>query len=96
MPLQRSCNHHRDQCFVATSTPLGRVQADFYTFPHVILFDSWEDLVVKLQTIDLRAVSAAMHEYNARQVRVQMLWAGSSGIIYARAVTSAAVARCMV
>jgi hypothetical protein len=48
------------------------LQADFYTFPHVILFDSWEDLVTKLQTTDLRAVSAAMQEHNARQVRVRV------------------------
>jgi hypothetical protein len=41
--------------------------SDYYTFPHVILFDSWQDLLDKLNGVDLAAVSAAMHAYSAAQ-----------------------------
>ena len=43
--------------------------SDFYVFPHVILFDSWEDAAAKLAAADLEAVSAAMLEFAAQQVR---------------------------
>jgi len=38
--------------------------ADYYNFPHIILFDSWEELADKLESTDFRAVSEAMHEYS--------------------------------
>ena len=40
--------------------------ADYYVFPHVILFDSWADLTEQLKTIDLAAVSAKMKVANVR------------------------------
>jgi hypothetical protein len=41
--------------------------SDYYTFPHVILFDSWQELLDKLNSADLVAVSAAMHAHSATQ-----------------------------
>lgn len=38
--------------------------ADFYQWPHVIVFDSWEDLITKLNTLDLHKISAAMERFN--------------------------------
>lgn len=34
--------------------------ADFYTFPHIITFESWDELAEKLTTIDLNEVSRLM------------------------------------
>jgi len=42
--------------------------ADYYVFPHVILFDSWEDLALKIKSVDLPKISAAMKDYSSRQV----------------------------
>jgi hypothetical protein len=39
---------------------------DYFLFPHVILFDSWEDLADMLVAVDFRAVSAAMLRYAAK------------------------------
>lgn len=38
--------------------------SDYYNYPHVIYFDSWEELADKLESTDFRAVSEAMHEYS--------------------------------
>lgn len=49
--------------------------ADFYHFPHVILFDSWEGLVNKLAKVDLEAVSKAQLEFSAKQeAEVAEVW----------------------
>lgn len=40
--------------------------SDYYIFPHVILFDSWDDLLMKLKEADLVALSAKMKEYSRR------------------------------
>ncbi|RYE85583.1 MAG: hypothetical protein EOO65_00035 [Methanosarcinales archaeon] len=40
--------------------------ADYYTFPHIIYFDDWDDLVRVLTTVDLNAVSRAMLDAGAR------------------------------
>ena len=37
--------------------------ADYYTFPHIITFDSWEDLASKVAAADLGAISAAMLQH---------------------------------
>jgi hypothetical protein len=37
--------------------------SDFYAFPHVILFDSWEDAAEKLNSADLHDISKKMKEY---------------------------------
>jgi hypothetical protein len=51
--------------------------ADYYVFPHVILFDSWEDLARKLQGADLAAVSRAMLAHaRAQEAELAQLWAG--------------------
>jgi hypothetical protein len=42
--------------------------SDFYVFPHVILFDSWEDLAQKLAKADLRSISKAMCAFNKEQL----------------------------
>ena len=39
---------------------------DFYEWPHIVHYDSWDDLLVKLEETDLDAVSRAMAEYNAQ------------------------------
>ncbi len=50
--------------------------ADFYVFPHVILFDSWEDAAAKLAAADLAAVSRAMLSFSAvQEVAVREQWA---------------------
>lgn len=41
--------------------------ADFYTFPHVILFDSWVHLAELLSTVDLVKVSNDMRAFNEKQ-----------------------------
>jgi replicative DNA helicase len=38
--------------------------SDFYQFPHLILFDSWEDLIQKSITTNFQEVSQKMKEYN--------------------------------
>jgi len=40
---------------------------DFYVFPHVQYFDSWEDLVGKLRSVDTKGVSKAMLKYSDEQ-----------------------------
>ena len=43
----------------------------------MITFDSWEDLVDKLQTTDRRAVSAAMMAFNAvQEAEIVEKWRG--------------------
>jgi hypothetical protein len=46
--------------------------ADWYSLPHIILFDSFEDLLHKLKTTELFEVSEKMREYN-RQERERLL-----------------------
>ena len=49
--------------------------SDFYTFPHVILFDSWEDAVDKLNSANLHDVSKKMREYVlALEQQVVLKW----------------------
>ena len=43
--------------------------ADFYTWPHIQLFDSWDDLLQQLTTTDLAAVSRQMAQHNAQDKR---------------------------
>ena len=38
--------------------------ADFYTFPHIILYNSVDDLIFKMETTDLNIVSDKMKKYN--------------------------------
>ena len=45
--------------------------SDWYVFPHVLLFDSWEDAAEKIASADLGAVSAAMRDFSAQQVRAR-------------------------
>lgn len=40
--------------------------ADFYTFPHITVFDSFEQLLMQLQTADLANISASMQTYNTK------------------------------
>lgn len=40
---------------------------DFYVFPHVQHFDSWEDLLDKLRNVDMQSVSEAMLKYSEKQ-----------------------------
>lgn len=44
--------------------------ADFYQWPHIVLFDSWEDLFRKLVTADLNDIHEKMMAYNAKQEQV--------------------------
>jgi hypothetical protein len=49
--------------------------ADYYVFPHVILFDSWADLTEKLNTVDFEKVSADMKEVNERtEADIRVAW----------------------
>jgi hypothetical protein len=41
-------------------------KSDFYMWPHITPFDSWEDLLVKLEAADLNAISALMRAENKR------------------------------
>jgi hypothetical protein len=43
--------------------------SDFYTFPYVVSFSSWKDLMVKLVTTDFQVISRRMHEFNEQQER---------------------------
>ena len=45
---------------------------DWYHWPHVVLFDSWDDLMSKLLRTDLVAVSASMKHHNKLQ-RVRLV-----------------------
>ena len=49
--------------------------SDFYTFPHVILFDSWEDLAQKLAVADFGSISRAMCAHNQAELgRIAAQW----------------------
>ena len=41
--------------------------SDFYQWPHIILFDSWEDLVNKVQHTNFAEISQRMRVYNAKK-----------------------------
>jgi hypothetical protein len=60
--------------------------SDGYTFPHVVLFDSWEDLVAKLATVRWGEVSAAMLRHSwALQANTTAAWAAAlRGVVRAR------------
>lgn len=49
---------------------------DLYTFPHIVLFDSWEDLLQKLDArTDLAGISAAMKTFNQMQYEeIKLKW----------------------
>jgi hypothetical protein len=50
-------------------------KCDFYVFPHIVTFDSWEDLMVKLDAANLRDISSKMSEFNEQQrVDLQEKW----------------------
>lgn len=64
--------------------------ADYYVFPHVILFDSWAHLAEILRDVDLAAVSAAMREHNAREERdIVAAWRDVLGALPSRAARAA-------
>ena len=49
--------------------------ADFYQWPHITYYDSVEDLVTKLATTDLKAVSDRMKEHNAEvRQEIKNVW----------------------
>ena len=49
--------------------------ADFYQWPHVVYYSSVDDLVQKLATTDLQAVSERMKEHNAKVAfEVKQTW----------------------
>jgi len=51
--------------------------ADFYQWPHIVRFNSWEDLFEKLCSTDLLRVSQAMAEYNKEEeARIERTWFG--------------------
>jgi hypothetical protein len=41
--------------------------ADHYSYPHVVLFDSWSDLVQKLSSANFRRISDSMRLFNAKR-----------------------------
>ena len=43
--------------------------ADFYQWPHVTQFSSWDDLMQKLQAADLKHISGLMKQYNVKTKR---------------------------
>ena len=52
-------------------------KSDFYVKPHIQYYDSWADLLVKLTTTDLHAVSHRMAEENARvEAKLKRQWKG--------------------
>ena len=64
---------NEDADYASLTTWLG--YSDFYTFPHVILFDSWEDAVEKLQRADLHDISSKMRDYAlALEQQVVLQW----------------------
>ncbi|KAL9643487.1 hypothetical protein ABK040_010101 [Willaertia magna] len=40
---------------------------DFYVFPHVTTFNSWAELIEKLESVDLKQISNNMKEFNKKQ-----------------------------
>ena len=49
--------------------------SDWYVFEHVQYFDSWEDLVQKLETANLDQISHAMADFNLRQrTQIKRQW----------------------
>ena len=49
--------------------------ADYYRWPYVTVFDSWPDLIEKLQTLDLKKISESMKAFNKiRQAYVLDNW----------------------
>ena len=40
--------------------------ADFYQWPHIQLFESWDDLLRRLTTTDLASISRSMSLHNAK------------------------------
>jgi hypothetical protein len=68
--------------------------SDFYVFPHVILFDSWEDAAQKLAAVDLTAVSRSMRAFSDEQeAAVKEQWAGLLRGLPSRAERDASDAR---
>jgi hypothetical protein len=52
-------------------------KADFYVKPHIVYYDSWEDLLRKLTTTDFKAVSAAMQQENElMEAKLKRQWKG--------------------
>ena len=47
--------------------------ADFYTYPHVTTFSSWEDLMLQLSVVDLNTISTSMCTYMS-ELDQQTLW----------------------
>jgi hypothetical protein len=60
--------------------------ADFYNhdwMPHLVYFDSWEELDQKLFNTDLEGVSRQMKEFNIiRRDRVKRLWEATLNDIF--------------
>ena len=49
--------------------------ADYYQWPHIIYFDSIEDLVDKMLTIDLKEISRRMEEHNKKvRQEIKDIW----------------------
>lgn len=49
--------------------------SDFYQWPHIIYFESVDDLVQKMVTIDLKEISRRMMEYNNQvKAKIKDLW----------------------
>ena len=52
-------------------------KSDFYVKPHIQYYDSWADLLVRLTTTDLPAVSRHMADENARvEAKLKRQWKG--------------------
>lgn len=58
--MKHDPNNDADRSALLEWLPLS----DFYTFPHVTTFDSWENLFDLVSSIDLRNISYHMHLYN--------------------------------
>jgi hypothetical protein len=51
--------------------------SDFYQWPHIVQFSSWDDLLTQLAVTDLLAVSGRMREYNREEGgRIAEGWEG--------------------
>lgn len=49
--------------------------SDYYKFPHIILFDNWQDLIQKLNSVDLIQISKEMCAFNSIQLsQIQESW----------------------
>ena len=49
--------------------------ADYYQWPHIVYFESVEDLVDKMATVDLDEISRRMREYNVRvREKIKAIW----------------------